>query len=56
MRHRHLVGAVPFGVGIGLGVAAGVVGFIAGGRMSGGAKGLDPALWTVRQESHSSLQ
>ncbi|MFI6862871.1 hypothetical protein ACIBKZ_23755 [Streptomyces sp. NPDC050421] len=52
----YLVGAAPFGVGIGLGVAAGVVGFIAGGRMSSGAKGLDPALWTVRQESHSSLQ
>lgn len=51
----YLAGAVPSGVGIGLGVAAGVVGFIAGGRMSGGAGNLDPELWTVRQESHPSL-
>lgn len=51
-----LVGAVPFGVGIGLGAAAGLTGLVAGVRMGNGAKILDPELWTSRQESHPSLR
>lgn len=51
----YLVGAVPFGVGVGLGAAAGLVGLIAGVRMGSGAKILDPEVWTPRQESHPSL-
>ncbi|QKW30422.1 hypothetical protein HUT11_33120 [Streptomyces seoulensis] len=52
----YLVGAVPFGVGIGLGAAAGLTGLVAGVRMANGAKILDPELWTTRQESHPSLR